>query len=332
MSDPYITAPARGRARSESVHEGTDEDLLADLDVLNGVEGATSTRRRPPRENTAAPPAPGALSRKTVAMLSDLEAASRATPPELEFSTERVLTEEELAEAELAEAERRRRQAGESSSGGGGGGGRRDGAAPAAAGSLSSSAAVSGGLGAGAGAASGAGASARREKPGEKFDVLVKLLLLGDSGVGKTSLLTRYAEDRFSTSLLSTAGVDYKTQMLRVGSATVKCQIWDTAGQQRFHVITQAYYRGAGGIALVYDASDPSEESFNNVRYWLANIAKHASAGVAIMLLGNKCDAKGAAKKVRGVASSFQPWPEHTPSRTRAAILATRARPTRHSL
>ena len=83
----------------------------------------------------------------------------------------------------------------------------------------------------------------------------MKLLLLGDSGTGKTSLMLRFAEEKFSGSLLSTAGVDYKTCMLDVDGTPAKLQIWDTAGQQRFHVITQAYYRGAHGIVLVYDCA-----------------------------------------------------------------------------
>jgi hypothetical protein len=85
-----------------------------------------------------------------------------------------------------------------------------------------------------------------------------------------------------------------------VDGRPVKCQIWDTAGQQRFHVITQAYYKGAHGIVLVYDASGGpgSEESFNNVRYWMENINKHASPTCAKLLIGNKSDVKGG-KRVR---------------------------------
>jgi GTPase SAR1 family protein len=78
-------------------------------------------------------------------------------------------------------------------------------------------------------------------------------------------------------------------------------QQWDTAGQTRFHTITQAYYKGAHGIVLVYDGSDASEGSFHNVRYWMDNIAKHANAAVTKVLLGNKCDVKG--KKVSSRAS-----------------------------
>jgi small GTP-binding protein len=160
---------------------------------------------------------------------------------------------------------------------------------------------------AGAAGSSGGGDKGKKAgKDGDKeFDIAIKLLLLGDSGVGKTSLMMRYAEDKFSNSLLSTAGVDYQTQYLDIDGRRVKCQIWDTAGQQRFHVITQAYYKGAHGIVLVYDAADPSETSFNNVRYWMENIRKHANAMVQKVLIGNKIDMKG--KKVesaRGKATA----------------------------
>lgn len=137
----------------------------------------------------------------------------------------------------------------------------------------------------------GAGAKSARKRPQDRpFDYTIKLLLLGDSGVGKTSIMHRYADQKFSPSLLSTAGVDYKTKYLKVNGKTVKCQIWDTAGQQRFHIITQTYYRGAHGIILVYDASDPSESSFSNVRYWMKSIKDHSSPSTQKILLGNKID------------------------------------------
>jgi hypothetical protein len=96
------------------------------------------------------------------------------------------------------------------------------------------------------------------------FDVQIKLLMLGDSGVGKTSLLTRYAEGKFVSDILATAGVAFQTQYVEVEGRTIRLDIWDTAGQEKFHVITQAYYAGAHGIILVYDASDAGETSFNS--------------------------------------------------------------------
>ncbi|CAN0149113.1 unnamed protein product, partial [Laminaria digitata] len=98
------------------------------------------------------------------------------------------------------------------------------------------------------------------------FDHTIRILLLGDSGVGKTSLMTRFSEDKFAPTMISTAGVDFKVQTLDINGKRVRCQIWDTAGQERFHVITRAYIRGAHGIALAYDVTD--DDSFKNVNYW----------------------------------------------------------------
>ena len=95
----------------------------------------------------------------------------------------------------------------------------------------------------------GKGGSFRQQKKklSGKPDYNIKILLLGDSGVGKTSLLERYANNQFKTNLMTTAGVDYKVQHLEIDGQHVKCSIWDTAGQERFHVITRAYYKGAHG-------------------------------------------------------------------------------------
>ena len=107
------------------------------------------------------------------------------------------------------------------------------------------------------------------------FDVLVKLLLIGDSGVGKSCLLLRYSDDKFTTSFITTIGIDFKIKTIHLDQKKVKMQIWDTAGQERFRTITAAYYRGAHGVLLVYDVTD--ETSFENVRNWMRNIEAHAS-------------------------------------------------------
>lgn len=120
------------------------------------------------------------------------------------------------------------------------------------------------------------------------YDHYVKILLLGDSGVGKTCLLCRFADNKFSPNLISTAGIDYKVQYLNIGAKRVKCQIWDTAGQERFHVITRAYYKNAHGIVLVYDSTD--KRTLDNMTYWLDNIQKHADSSVEKVLLANKVD------------------------------------------
>ncbi|KAK9459692.1 ras family-domain-containing protein [Lipomyces oligophaga] len=120
------------------------------------------------------------------------------------------------------------------------------------------------------------------------YDILIKLLLIGDSGVGKSCLLLRFSEDSFTPSFITTIGIDFKIRTIDLDGKRIKMQIWDTAGQERFRTITTAYYRGAMGILLVYDVTD--ERSFNNIRNWFANVEQHASEGVNKLLIGNKCD------------------------------------------
>ncbi|KAG1683856.1 hypothetical protein DVH05_012738 [Phytophthora capsici] len=118
----------------------------------------------------------------------------------------------------------------------------------------------------------------------------LKLLLLGDSGVGKTSLMRVFSGDEFSESMLATAGVDFKLRHINVADEAITLQIWDTAGQERFHRITATYYKGANGIVLVYDVSD--RRSFDNVGYWMNNIRQYSSPTQmpAMLLVGNKID------------------------------------------
>ncbi|XP_043380669.1 ras-related protein Rab-8B isoform X2 [Chelonia mydas] len=125
-------------------------------------------------------------------------------------------------------------------------------------------------------------------KMAKTYDYLFKLLLIGDSGVGKTCLLFRFSEDAFNTTFISTIGIDFKIRTIELDGKKIKLQIWDTAGQERFRTITTAYYRGAMGIMLVYDITN--EKSFDNIKNWIRNIEEHASSDVERMILGNKCD------------------------------------------
>jgi Ras-related protein Rab-8A len=131
-------------------------------------------------------------------------------------------------------------------------------------------------------------ASASGGGKGAQYDHLVKLLLVGDAGVGKTNLLSRFAEGTYDPHASETIGIDFKVKMMTLGGRKVKLQIWDTAGQERFNTITQQYYRNAMGVVLVYDCT--SEESFNNIQRWAAQIAAHSAQGTNQLLLGNKAD------------------------------------------
>ena len=117
---------------------------------------------------------------------------------------------------------------------------------------------------------------------------LFKLVLIGDSGVGKSCLLLRFADDSFTDSYISTIGVDFRFRTVTIDMKTVKLQIWDTAGQERFRTITSAYYRGAHGIIMVYDVTN--YESFEHVEEWLNEVNRHASESTLKLLVGNKAD------------------------------------------
>jgi len=115
-----------------------------------------------------------------------------------------------------------------------------------------------------------------------------KLLLIGDSSVGKSSLLLRFCDNVFQEGTVNLTSVDFKTKNIIIDGKTVQLQVWDTAGQERFRTITSSFYRGAHGIIVVYDISD--QASFNNVKLWMQEIQRYAAGGVCKMLVGNKVD------------------------------------------
>ncbi|XP_074581410.1 ras-related protein RABA2a-like [Curcuma longa] len=131
---------------------------------------------------------------------------------------------------------------------------------------------------------------ARRGGLQEEYDYLFKMVLIGDSGVGKSNLLSRFTRNQFSIDSKSTIGVEFATRTLQVEGKTVKAQVWDTAGQERYRAITSAYYRGALGALLVYDVTKP--KSFENASRWLKELRDHADSNITVMLIGNKTDLK----------------------------------------
>merc|ERR1712139_698982 len=131
------------------------------------------------------------------------------------------------------------------------------------------------------------------------YDYLFILVLIGDSGVGKSCLLLRFADDKWTDSYISTIGVDFKIRTIELDKKTIKLQIGDTAGQERFRTISSTYYRGAHGIIVVYDITNL--DSFNNVKRWLTEIDKYARENVNKLLVGNKMDLDGADHKLRQV-------------------------------
>ncbi|XP_044015537.1 ras-related protein Rab-37-like isoform X2 [Aphidius gifuensis] len=115
-----------------------------------------------------------------------------------------------------------------------------------------------------------------------------KTILLGDSGVGKTSLLVQFDTGKFQSNFAATVGIGFTNKVVTVADTKVKLQIWDTAGQERFRSVTHAYYRDAHALLLLYDVTNKT--SYDNIRAWLGEIREFAQTDVVIMLLGNKCD------------------------------------------
>lgn len=122
----------------------------------------------------------------------------------------------------------------------------------------------------------------------DEYDYLFKIVLIGDSGVGKSNLLSRFTRNEFSLESKSTIGVEFATKSIIVDGKVIKAQVWDTAGQERYRAITSAYYRGAVGALLVYDIA--KHATYENVERWLKELRDHADQNIVIMLVGNKSD------------------------------------------
>ena len=122
----------------------------------------------------------------------------------------------------------------------------------------------------------------------EVYDLLYKLIIIGDSSVGKSNILTQYLNDKFDPNSKSTVGVEFGTKNVKIKNTKIKLQIWDTAGQERYRAITSAIYKGAKGALIVYDITN--KNSFNNIDKWIADIKANGDKNVSIIIVGNKSD------------------------------------------
>ncbi|KAG5252246.1 hypothetical protein OIU76_008456 [Salix suchowensis] len=130
------------------------------------------------------------------------------------------------------------------------------------------------------------GREQEEDEGGEEY--LFKIVVIGDSAVGKSNLLSRFARNEFDSNSKATIGVEFQTQVVEIDGKEIKAQIWDTAGQERFRAVTSAYYRGAVGALIVYDITRRS--SFDSVKRWLDELGTHCDTAIARMLVGNKSD------------------------------------------
>ena len=139
-----------------------------------------------------------------------------------------------------------------------------------------------------------------------KFDKTCQLLIIGDSSVGKTSIISRYANGTFKEEYLATVGLDYYTKDEIIDNKTIQIKLWDTAGQERFKALTQNYFRNAEGVLLVYDVT--STESFDNLKYWIKSIKdnmEQKNMHIPLIIIGNKIDMEDAREINRENAEKF---------------------------
>ena len=122
----------------------------------------------------------------------------------------------------------------------------------------------------------------------ENYEQLYKIIIIGDSGVGKSNILGRYLRNEFREDTKATIGVEFGSKKMVIENVTIKLQIWDTAGEERYRSITSAYYKGSKGCFIVYDITNP--QSFDDLMKWYEEIKRSGDKGVSIILVGNKCD------------------------------------------
>ncbi|TYJ26858.1 hypothetical protein E1A91_A07G149500v1 [Gossypium mustelinum] len=134
----------------------------------------------------------------------------------------------------------------------------------------------------------GGGVGNEEEYVPEKIDYVFKVVVIGDSAVGKSQILSRFAKNEFCLDSKSTIGVEFQTRTVTIKTKVIKAQIWDTAGQERYRAVTSAYYRGALGSMLVYDIS--KRQSFDSLARWVEELRANADNSIVIMLVGNKAD------------------------------------------
>ena len=123
---------------------------------------------------------------------------------------------------------------------------------------------------------------------GGYFDVKYKLMVIGESKVGKTSLIKRYTKNEFGGVYLTTVGMDFQDKIIGIENKKVRLQVWDSAGQERFRNITKSYFQSSDGLLVVYDIAD--KESFEKISFWMNSIKNYAPENVKLILIGNKCD------------------------------------------
>ena len=122
----------------------------------------------------------------------------------------------------------------------------------------------------------------------EPYDFLFKMILIGDSSIGKSNILLKYLKDQFDPNSRATVGVEFGTKNITLNNKKIKIQIWDTAGKERYHYITSAYYKGAKGAFIVYDIT--RKATFENIDKWIADLKTNGDSNISIVLIGNKSD------------------------------------------